>query len=73
MTDLDSVPCPVCPMCGQPPLYVHPAIATGICQTEGCPVFAWDMYSTKEANLADAGQVRYFRDGVEVFEDPFTD
>lgn len=44
--------CPVCPVCGEPPLLVI-SVEQAICHATGCPAITWNMLKTGDENLGN--------------------
>lgn len=49
----EEIKSPVCPMCEQPSGLIM-SIAQAFCESDGCPVFCWDMRVTPEEFRRDA-------------------
>jgi hypothetical protein len=46
----EEIRSPVCPMCGQPSGLIM-SVAQAFCESDGCPVFCWDMRVTPVVNV----------------------
>lgn len=50
--DTAVLPCPFCPLCGQPPYFVLAGAVQAFCGNEDCDVMCWNPSETAEANIA---------------------